>query len=60
MRSLRRLLAARLVSGLMSSQPGTFASFTAAVVYVNVPAGQLTNAMMGRLVECGFTWSMAQ
>lgn len=29
-------------------------------VYLNVPAGQLTNAMMGRLVEFGFTWSLAQ
>jgi predicted ribosomally synthesized peptide with SipW-like signal peptide len=29
-------------------------------VYLNVPAGQLTNAMMGRMVEWGFTWSLAQ
>ena len=29
-------------------------------VYLNVPAGQLTNAMMGRLVEWGFTWSIEQ
>lgn len=29
-------------------------------VYLNVAAGQLTNAMMGRLVDFGFTWSLAQ
>lgn len=29
-------------------------------VYLSVPAGQLTNAMMGRRVDFGFTWSLAQ
>lgn len=29
-------------------------------VYLNVPAGQLTNAMQGRRVDFGFTWSLEQ
>lgn len=29
-------------------------------IYVNVPAGQLTNAMQGRRVDFGFTWKAVQ
>jgi hypothetical protein len=29
-------------------------------IYLNVPAGKLTNAMQGRRVDFGFTWAASQ